>query len=391
MSNLIIRNCQPYNLAAEGQPVDIAVRNGRISQIGHGLTDPAQPETFDAGGRTMIPGLIDVHVHGAGGGDTSDGTAEALRTMSSTLAQRGITSFLATGMTRREEGNQHLENAGEYTGKDLGGANLLGLHIEGPFVSREKRGGIQLGGIETPSVEVLDELLETTKGALKMMTIAPEVDGALNVIRELVNRGIIASFGHSDADYEETKAGLIAGISHVTHFFNTMRPLHHRDPGPVPAIFEQPGVTVQVICDGIHLHRDMVRYIYKQFGGERCICVTDGMRTMGLPDGKYFYYGKEYESRGGIARYLDGTLIGTTYNLHQMLLNFLEFTGCSLDVAVNTATANPAKVLGIDDRKGAITVGKDADLVVLDQDRSVWATIIGGRIIYRKVEGEVVA
>ena len=219
------------------------------------------------------------------------------------------------------------------------------------------------------------------------MTIAPEVDGALDVIRELVNRGVVASFGHSNANYEETKAGLVAGISHVTHIFNAMRPLHHRDPGPVPAIFEQPDVTVQVICDGIHLHENMVRYIYRQFGDERCICITDGMRATDLPEGRYVYYGKEYESRGGVARYLDGTLIGTTYSLHQMMLNFLDFTDCSLEAAVSATASNPAKVLGIDDRKGTLAVGKDADLVVLDQDRSVWATIIGGRITYRKEEG----
>ncbi len=387
MNDLIIRNCQLYNLATERQPFDILVRKGRITQIGHDLVAPAQHEIFDTGGRILIPGLIDVHVHGAGGGDTSDGAAEALRTMSTTLARLGTTSFLATAVILREEDNRHLEIAGEYAGKDLGGANLMGLHIEGPFISREKRGGIPLAGIETPSVEVLNELIKTTKGTLKMMTIAPEVDGALDVIRELVNRGVVASFGHSNANYEETKAGLVAGISHVTHIFNAMRPLHHRDPGPVPAIFEQPDVTVQVICDGIHLHENMVRYIYRQFGDERCICITDGMRATDLPEGRYVYYGKEYESRGGVARYLDGTLIGTTYSLHQMMLNFLDFTDCSLEAAVSATASNPAKVLGIDDRKGTLAVGKDADLVVLDQDRSVWATIIGGRITYRKEEG----
>ena len=387
MNDLIIRNCQLYNLATERQPFDITVRKGRITQIGHDLVAPAQHEIFDTGGRILIPGLIDVHVHGAGGGDTSDGAAEALRTMSTTLARLGTTSFLATALIHREEDNRHLEIAGEYAGIDLGGANLMGLHIEGPFISREKRGGIPPAGIETPSVEVLNELIKTTKGTLKMMTIAPEVDGALDVIRELVNRGVVASFGHSNANYEETKAGLAAGISHVTHIFNTMRPLHHRDPGPVPAIFEQPDVTVQVICDGIHLHENMVRYIYRQFGDERCICITDGMRATGLPEGRYVYYGREYESRGGIARYLDGTLIGTTYSLHQMMLNFLDFTDCSLEAAVSATASNPAKVLGIDDRKGTLAVGKDADLVVLDQDRSVWATIIGGRITYRKEEG----
>jgi len=385
--DLTIRNCRLYSSPADKPLVDIALRKGKIIRIGHTQVGSSQSKILDVDGRVIIPGLIDVHVHGAGGGDTSDGTVKALQTMCTTLARLGITSFLATAMTRPEEENRHLEVAGEHVGKELGGANLLGLHLEGPFISREKRGGIPFTGIEQPSLKVLERLIKTTKGALRMMTIAPEVEGALEVIRALVNHGIVASFGHSDANYEETRQSILAGISHVTHIFNTMRPIHHRAPGPVPAIFEQPNVTVQIICDGIHLHRDMVRYIYKQFGYERCVCITDGMRTMGLPEGRYEYYGQEFESRDGAARYLDGTLIGTTNSLHQMMLNFMDFTDCPLAEAVDTAARNPARVLGVDDQKGTIAVGKDADLVILNQDYSVWATIISGKIVYQREDG----
>jgi N-acetylglucosamine-6-phosphate deacetylase len=237
--------------------------------------------------------------------------------------------------------------------------------------------------VEPPSVKRLETLLELTGGNLRMMTVASEVAGARDVIRAMVRHSIVASFGHSDADYDATCAGLDAGITHATHLYNTMRGVHHRDPGPVPALLEGPEVTVQIICDGIHLHPDMVRYIFRQFGPQRCVCITDGMRTMGLPDGRYTYYGKEFESRAGAARFLDGTLIGTTFSLHRMLLNYMEFTGCTMPEAVQACSTNPARVLGLVGRKGAIAEGYDADLVLLDEDRFVHTTIIAGKIVYK--------
>jgi N-acetylglucosamine-6-phosphate deacetylase len=233
-------------------------------------------------------------------------------------------------------------------------------------------------------VERLEALVELTGGNLRMMTIAPEVPGALDVIRAMVKHNIVASFGHSDADYDATRAGLDVGITHATHLYNTMRGVHHRDPGPVPALLERPEVTVQIICDGHHLHPDMVRYIYRQFGPGRCVCITDGMRTLGLPDGRYTYYGKEFESKEGAARFLDGTLIGTTFDLRRMLLNYLEYTGCTLAETVQACSSNPARVLGLANRKGTIAEGLDADLVLLDEDFSVHTTIIGGNIVYQR-------
>ena len=381
-NTLLIRSCRPVIGDEHAPSTDLLIEDGRIAHIGSG-DESISTQVLDAAGRTLIPGLIDVHVHGAGGGDTSDGEMEALRTMSATLACLGITSFLATAMVRPELDNRHLQLAGEQTGRDLGGANLLGIHLEGPFISHEKRGGIQPHAVEPPSVGRLDELHELTNGQLRMMTIAPEMEGALDVIRAMVQHNIVASFGHSDADYDATRSGLDAGITHATHLYNTMRGVHHRNPGPVPALLENPDVTVQIICDGGHLHPDMVRYIYRQFGSGRCVCITDGMRTMGLPDGRYTYYGKEFESRDGAARFLDGTLIGTTCSLHRMLLNYLEFTGCTLPQAVQACSANPARVLGLAERKGAIAKDLDADLVLLDEDHAVHTTIIGGNIVYQ--------
>ncbi len=382
--SLVIRNCRPYDLAETEQTVNILITDGVISNISRIEVGNERCQVFDVEGRLIIPGLIDIHVHGAGGGDTSHGSIEALQKVSATLARMGITSFIATTTTRPEIKNRHLRIAGELVGQDLGGANLIGLHLEGPFISSKRRGGIPLDGIERPAIDILDYLIEITKGTLKMMTIAPEVDGALDVISALMKQGIVASFGHSDADYYETQEGIAAGISHVTHIFNAMRTMHHRDPGPVPAIFEDPNITVQLISDGIHVHEKMVRFIYKQFGGERCVCISDGMLSMGLPEGIYSYYDQDFKSKGGAARYLDGTLIGTTCSLYELMHRFMGFTGCSLPEALDTVIKNPARVLNIDNQKGAIEVGKDADLVVLDNDYSVWATIRDGRVIYKR-------
>jgi N-acetylglucosamine-6-phosphate deacetylase len=268
--------------------------------------------------------------------------------------------------------------------RDLGGARLLGAHLEGPFISRAKRGMILQECICDPSPRVMEDIERLSGDSLRMMTIAPELAGSLEIIRRLADSGVIASFGHSSATYEQTLKGIEAGISHVTHLFNAMPPLHHRSPGPLLAIFGAGGTTVQVIPDGVHLHHRVIKFAFELLGAARCVTITDGMQAMGLPDGTYVYNGVEYESRGGAARYRDGTLIGTTLGMIDVVRRLMEFTGCSLETAVRTASRNPARLLGLDSAKGEIAAGKDADLVILDHDYSVWATIVGGRVAYRK-------
>lgn len=380
----VIRNCKLYNAPDSTGLVDILVENHTIAQIGTSETDSGRPTMLDTGGRTVIPGMIDVHIHGSGGAGMADGSRESLQTISSTIARQGTTSFLGTALVTPETGHAHLAIAGQYVGQDLGGANLLGIHLEGPFISRKQRGGIHLASIYPPTEEALAELIEITGGTLKMMTIAPEVEGGLDMVARLIHHGIIPSLGHSHATYDEARTAFDAGVSHVTHIFNTMPSLHHRNPGPIPAIFERPEVTVQIISDGIHLDKEIVNFIYRQLGGERCVLITDGMLACGLPEGRYEYYGREFDTTGGAARYLDGTLIGSTQSLHQMMTHFMTFTGCSLETAVNTVTINPARVLGIAHRKGFLEAGKDADIVVLDSDGTIWATVVAGTVVYRK-------
>jgi len=390
--SLLITNCKLLDSleddnqnrcrSKERQRRSIAIENGTITQIDKIEKGCVYDYVLNAEGRIAAPGFIDVHIQGAGGSDVLDGTIESLQAISQTCARFGTTSFLATTVFRPGGDNHHLAVTTESVGSELGGANLLGIHLEGPFISLEKKGMILPEYICAPSLQVLDEIQNIVKDSLKIMTIAPELDGNLDIIHRLVDSGTIASYGHSNASYEETLKGIEAGISHVTHLFNAMPSLHHRAPGPLLAIFETDELSIQLIPDGVHLHPHVIKFAFELIGENRCITITDGMQAMGLPDGTYIYNGIEYESKNGTARYYNGTLIGTTLGLIQLALRLMEFTNCPLDVAIKTVTENPAKLLGIENRKGTIAVGKDADLVILDHDYSVWSTIVGGRIVF---------
>lgn len=377
---LLVTNCRLYNTEDDKGRDSILVEDGVIAEIGQ-IDAGSGCDVLDAEGRIAAPGFIDVHIQGAGGADILDGKREALEAISKTCARFGTTSFLATTVYNANGDNEHLALGAECAGSDLGGAQLAGIHLEGPFIAENKKGMIQPGCICEPSMEVLDKILDITGGKLAMMTIAPELEGGLEIIRRLADSNIVASFAHSGADYEQTVAGIAAGISHVTHLFNTMSTFHHRAPGPLVAIFENEKVTAQLIADGVHIHPSVLKIAFEILGPERIVLITDGMQAMGLPDGKYIYNGVEYESKNGAARYKDGTLIGTALGLSELLKRLISFTGCGLDVAVKTVTENPAKVLGLADRKGSIAVGKDADLVLLNEDLSVHTTIVGGKIV----------
>jgi N-acetylglucosamine-6-phosphate deacetylase len=383
MHTLLVENCRLHDAPPDAPLVDVLVRGSVVAEIGAPPGTPADTR-LDAGGRTLVPGFIDIHIHGAGGADVLDGMPGALETMSRTLARLGTTSFLGTSFMQPHTGNAHLPAAAEQVGRKLGGATLLGLHLEGPFITLERRGGIPPTALYPPSPRALDEVLELTGGTLRMMTLAPELPGNLETVERLVAAGVVAAFGHSDAGYAETKAGIAAGITHCTHLYNAMTGLHHRHPGPLVALHESEGVTVELISDDIHVSAPVVRFTYRAFGADRCVCITDAMRTAGMPDGRYRYGGREFESKDGAARYLDGTLIGTSLSQREVALRFREYTGCAFREAVDAATLVPARVLGIEHRKGSVAVGKDADLVLLDADLSVWATVVEGEVVYRK-------
>jgi len=382
--SLCITNCRLYTEPNSEQRYQVLVRSGKIQKVESVNNTCDASREIDAAGRILSPGLIDLHIHGAGGVDTLAGTDLSISTMSQTLAKFGTTGFLATATVLPKKMHNYLPKIAKATRRDLDGATILGIHLEGPFVNPKRQGGLFPEGIYKPTDEALDELLKLTGDALRMMTIAPELDSNHRIIKRLLDLDIVPSFGHSDASYEQTKAAFDSGINHVTHLYNAMPGLHHRTPGPLLAIFENDQVTAQLISDGIHVSSDIVRWTYHILGPERCSCITDGMQAVGLPEGRYLYNNREYETKNGAARYLDGTLIGTALSVGQIMKRFKDFSGCSLEEAINPASLVPAMVLGIDDKKGTLAEGKDADLVILDEDYSAWKTIVNGKIVYEK-------
>jgi len=378
---MLIKNCRVYSRPNE-TPVDIRITGRRIDRIGPELST-TDGEVLDAGGRLVTPGFLDVHIHGAAGVEVIRAGEPEIATMTRELARMGTTSFLATPVVIPDQVDQYLPPWRRAVGQDLPGARILGLHLEGPFVNPEKLGGMQPDWCIAPTGEAFDRLLDLADGTMKMMTIAPETAPDFPVIQRLLKAGVVPALGHTLATYQQTREYFDQGIAHVTHLYNAMAGLHHREPGPLLAILESDHVTAQIICDGRHVSPDVIRWTYEQIGGERCVCITDGMEAMGRPEGRYTYNGVEYESRDGSAYYLNGTLIGTALPLAQMALNFHRFTGCDLETAVNAGTRNPARVLGIEDHKGSLEPGKDADIVIFDADDSVWATLVEGRLAYQ--------
>jgi len=380
---LLITNCRLFDGDDGRQRSCILIEDGVIREIG-GVDAAGHDNILDGQGFVIAPGLIDVHIQGAGGSDVLDGSIEALEAISQTSARFGATGFLATTVFKPNEANEHLTLASRHVGRDLGGAELLGIHLEGPFISPEKRGMIQPECICRPSGKILDEILDMTGGHLRIMTIAPELADCAAIIGHLADSNVVPSFGHSNATYEETVGGFEAGISHVTHLFNAMPSIHHRSPGPLVAIFGAKQITVQLIADGVHIHPSVLQLAFETLGADRIIPITDGMQALGLGDGKYVYNGVKYESRDGTARYKDGTLIGTALGMSQLLAKFAAFTNCPFEVAIKTASENPARLLGLEERKGSIEVGKDADLILLDDNHSVQSTIVAGKIVFTK-------
>lgn len=359
----------------DGEKIAAVLPEGEAGKL------PEAPR-LDAEGRLAVPGLIDLHVQGAGGFDVLDGSAEAMEGIARACARFGVTGFLATTVFRPGRPNPHLTAAAASCRPDrrpADGADALGIHLEGPFLAPEKRGMIQPDCLGPARERTLTEALRLCGGFLAMMTVAPELPGCLPLIRRLAGQGIVASFGHSQADYDQTLAGMEAGIRHATHLFNAMAPIHHRAPGPVPALLERQELTAQVIADGVHLHPAMLRLAAGWLGAGRLALITDGMQAMGLPEGRYLYNGLPYEVRDGTARYQDGTLIGTALGLNQLVRRFQQFTGCPLTMAVRAASFNPACVLGIQRRTGSLEAGKAADLALLNPDFTVYRVWKRGR------------
>ncbi len=382
MKTSLIKNCRLYNAPEASPNMSVLVKAGKIASLDPSGSQIKADHVIQAEGRILAPGFIDIHIQGAGGADVLDNTEQALSTLGKTCARFGVTSYLATTVYKPDQDNSHLSLSAECVGRDLGGATLLGIHLEGPFIAQVKRGMIQPDCLCMPDSDIMRNINDLCQGHLTMMTMAPELPGALNLIRSLEAQGTIASLGHTHATYEQTLDGFAAGIHHVTHLFNAMKSLHHRDPGPLAAILNHESVTAQIIPDGVHVEPPILQLAMSQLGTDRVVLITDGMQALGLPEGKYVYNDLDYVSSGGAARYYDGTLIGTAVGLSDLVKRTMTFTGCTLQSGIDMVTKNPARVLGLDRQKGSIQAGMDADLVLLNGDLSVHKTMVAGNTVF---------
>jgi N-acetylglucosamine-6-phosphate deacetylase len=358
---------------------EVIVEAGRIQAI---LPASADAAAIDLGSRWLAPGLIDGHVHGGAGANCNTADPEEIAQVARFHARHGTTALMATTVAAGTDELCAALAAIDRCRGVLDGAEVLGAHLEGPFLSRARPGAMDPDTFLDPDARVLERLMKASC-CLRLMTVAPELPGALELIEQLVGLGVVVSLGHSEADYEQAGRAVTAGASSATHVFNAMAPFHHRRPGLVGAVLDLPGVNCELICDGVHVAPAAMRLARRAKGTHGLRLVTDAMRAAGMPDGEYRLGGAPVRVTGGRPLLVEGgSLAASTLTMDRALAGAVEMLGLSVEEAVELAAANPARVLGLENRKGAIAPGLDADLVVLDEGLGCWATMVGGRWVH---------
>lgn len=386
---MIIKNGLVHSLDKGFYPDTIYIEETRFSD------STMDQNILDASNCYVIPGLIDIHFHGGDGADFSDGSLESLQKLGRYELLHGITSICPASMTLPEDQLLNIcKTAAEYARRprfltasptsssfSSSCAELVGIHLEGPFISPAKKGAQKESNIVPPSAALFEKLWEASDGLLKIITMAPETDSALSFIREFSDR-VHISVGHTAADYDTASRAFDAGADHLTHLFNAMSPLHHRNPGPIGAAFEHPEVFVEMICDGVHIHPAVMKASLQMFGKERIVFISDSMRATGLPDGHYELGGQPVDVKGNLATLPDGTIAASVTNLMDCMKKTVS-VGIPLETVVRCASYNPACSIGVSDRLGSIEVGKQADCVLLNIDTfEIQAIIKAGQIAF---------
>jgi N-acetylglucosamine-6-phosphate deacetylase len=359
----------------------VHVRDTRIAAVGSGPVPATDaPVVRLPAGACLAPGFIDLHVHGGGGAQVGP-DPRAIAEMAVFHARHGTTGLLATTTPAAEGTLLDTVRAVAAVARRpyAGAAQVLGCHLEGPFVSPARPGALDVRHLRAPDPAELGRLLDAGGGSVQMIAIAPELPGALELIAAAAAEGVVVAIGHTDATYEEALAGIDRGARAATHLFNGMRPSHHREPGPAGAALATPRVTAELIADGVHVHPATVRVVHAAKGADRVALVTDAIQAAGLPDGDYALGDQPVAVRGGEARNAAGSLAGSTLTMDRAVCLCVREAGIPLIDALIMASATPAALLGIGEVAGRIAPGADADLVVLDEELAAIGTMVGGR------------
>ncbi|MBT2617505.1 MULTISPECIES: N-acetylglucosamine-6-phosphate deacetylase [unclassified Bacillus (in: firmicutes)] len=389
MKTFIINNLMVHSEKETYKNGYIKVVDGKIAEVGpvsqYKQDDDAKVITLSPDYQ-VIPGAIDIHIHGASNSDAMDATHDALSTMAKTLPKEGTTSFLATTMTQSTQAIESaLLNAGKYIeNQTQENAEIVGIHLEGPFISPARKGAQPEDYIVDPDVTLFKRWQEMAENQIKLVTLAPEQPNGLDLAAHLRGTGVVASIGHSDATYDQIDEAIQAGTTHVTHLYNGMRGLHHREPGVLGAAYLRDELYVELIADGIHCRPEMIKLAYNQITSERMILITDSLRAKWLEKGTYDLGGQPVNVDETKATLSDGTLAGSILKMNDAIKNTMEYTDCSMTDIIKMTAENPAKQLRIFDRKGSIQVGKDADLVILNDRLDVEMTFCRGNLAFKK-------
>jgi len=383
---LLIRNAKvitPYEILDNK---NVIVKDGKIAEI---TSDELSPDGFleviDAKSNYLSPGFIDIHNHGNSGYDFMDANFEAFDEISKFHLKNGVTSYLLTTITSKHQDLIDALNAGsEYIESNMRYSNMVGIYLEGPYFSKEKKGAQPERYLKNPTIEEIDDFIKASRNHLTVVSIAPEMGNSLNSIRYLKEKGIKVAMGHTNSTYDIAKKAIDSGASIATHLYNGMRSFSHREPGIIGASLTDERVRCEIIADMIHIHKAAIKLAIDIKGYDSIVLISDAMMAAGKSDGEYTLGGQDVTVKEGKAMLKDGTIAGSTLTLDKAVYNLVNHLGIKLNDAVRMATLSSAKAIGIDDKKGSIEIGKDADMIIFDDKLNILNTIVNGEVCYYK-------
>jgi N-acetylglucosamine-6-phosphate deacetylase len=382
---LTLRGVRLVDAEGDRRDIDIAIGSPQIRAIGR--LRGGKQHAIEAPDAIITPGFIDVHTHGGGGFSLHTTDPDEILAYAHWAPATGTTAFLVAVVGVEDAlPMRQIEAAVAAIPASTLGAERLGIFMEGPYISLARRGAHAVSWLRTPHVAETERILSLAGGHLRLVTLAPELPGAFEMIQQLHEAGVTVSIGHSDASYDQTREAIQLGVTHATHCFNAMRPLQHRDPGPIGAIVEAGQVFGEIISDGVHVHPAAVRVLLRALGPERTIVITDAQTAAGVPDANFEFAGQPAHVVDGAARLADGTLAGSVLTMDQALRNVVALEEVPLHQAVAMLTLNPARAAGVAHRKGRLQPGYDADLLIFDESLTLQATLCGGEVAYATEE-----